>query len=522
MARVPMDPEVVARCRELAADIAADVQSTIDAHTTVGVERTVARAYGVHGADDEGTPLPNALVDRIHKAGHLGLGVAYFLGRALAQGAESIQEAAESLAFGETLDPPSPEIDLAAVRAALEAPTAAALARIDEARATREDFASSLASGTTPLKYVIVATGNIYDDATQAKAAAFSGADIVAVIRATAQSLLDYVPEGPTTEGFGGTYATQDNFRIIRKATDEISRQLGRYVQQTNYSSGLCMSEIAWMGAVERLDMLLNDAMYGILFRDINMVRTFVDQYFSRRIIARAGITINTGEDNYLTTADAVERAHTVLASQFINEAFALRAGLPPERMGLGHAYEIDPWIEDSFLLEVAQAQLVRQIFDRHPIKWMPPTKHKTGDIFQSHVHDAMFNLAGVVTGQSIELLGMFSEAIHTPFMMDRYLSLKSAKYVFGAARHLGDEIEWRPDGKVAARARQLLTEAHEMLVEVQRDTIWNAIARGEFADVKRTRTGGKGFAGVVPRDPRYTNPILQALEQTSGEGSAQ
>ncbi len=67
--------------------------------------------------------------------------------------------------------------------------------------------------------------------------------------------------------------------------------------------------------------------------------------------------------------------------------------------MGLGHAYEINPWLEDSFLLEIAQAQLIRQIFDRHPIKWMPPTKHKTGDIFFSHVHDAMFNLVGVTTG---------------------------------------------------------------------------------------------------------------------------
>jgi beta-lysine 5,6-aminomutase alpha subunit len=57
--------------------------------------------------------------------------------------------------------------------------------------------------------------------------------------------------------------------------------------QLTNYSSGLCMPEIAFMAAWERLDMLLNDAMYGILFRDINMRRTFIDQYFSRRICAR-------------------------------------------------------------------------------------------------------------------------------------------------------------------------------------------------------------------------------------------
>jgi len=516
MATVPMDPALVDACRAFAADIADAVQRFIDQHTTVGVERTVARAYGVVGADAEGTPLANKLVDRLHAQKLTGRGVAFFLGKALLDGAASMQEAAESLAYGpiEGTDPttwPSPEM----ARRVLEQPTAAALARIDEASAAREAFKARHEVGRAPLRYVIVATGNIYDDALQAKAARFAGADIIAVIRATAQSLLDYVPEGPTTEGYGGTYATQENFRIIRKACDEASAETGKYLAQTNYSSGLCMSEIAWMAAVERLDMLLNDAMYGILFRDINMQRTFVDQYFSRRIIAKSGIVINTGEDNYLTTADAVEKAHPVLASQFINEAFAKRAGLKEEQMGLGHAFEINPWLEDSFLFEIAQAQLIRQIFDRHPIKWMPPTKFKTGDILHSHVHDAMFNLAGVTTGQSIELLGMFSEAIHTPLLMDRYLSLKSARYVFGAARHLGDEIHaWKPGGIVETRAREVLASARTLLEEVRGETIWDAIARGAFADVKRTRTGGKGHAGVVERHAEYVNPILEALEK--------
>ena len=74
------------------------------------------------------------------------------------------------------------------------------------------------------------------------------------------------------------------------------------------------LPEIAAMGAFEGLDVMLNDALYGILFRDINMQRTLVDQNFSRAINAYAGVVINTGEDNYLTTADAVEEAHTVLA----------------------------------------------------------------------------------------------------------------------------------------------------------------------------------------------------------------
>ena len=301
----------------------------------------------------------------------------------------------------------------------------------------------------------------------------------------------------------------------MRAALDDEQERLGRYLQQVNYSSGLCMPEIAYLAAVERLDMLLNDAMYGILFRDINPRRTLCDQYFSRRVIARAGIIINTGEDNYLTTADAVEAAHTVVASQFINEAFAHAAGLPDELMGLGHAFEIDKGLEDSFLLEIAQAQLVRQLFPRHPIKWMPATKHKTGDIFLAHRVDGLYDLVGVATGQSIELLGMMTEAIHNPYLHDRFVAIKGADYVFRAARHLGDEIRWNPDGLVVRRAREVLASAQALLRETVEEGLWSAIARGVFADVKRPETGGRGLEGVFARAPEYLNPVLEALEET-------
>ena len=75
---------------------------------------------------------------------------------------------------------------------------------------------------------------------------------------------------------------------MMRAALDESSKELGRYVRLTNYASGLCMPEIAALAGLERLDMMLNDSMYGILFRDINPIRTFVDQRFSRQVHARA------------------------------------------------------------------------------------------------------------------------------------------------------------------------------------------------------------------------------------------
>ena len=146
------------------------------------------------------------------------------------------------------------------------------------------------------------------------------------------------------------------------------------------------MPEIAGMGALERLDMMLNDALYGIIFRDINMKRTLIDQLSSHRINAAAGIIINTGEDNYLTAADALEAKHTVVASQFINERFAQIAGNPPEQMRLSHAFEINPDTPNHLLHEIASAQLIRDLFPGYPIKYMPPTKHMSAHV-QHNLH---------------------------------------------------------------------------------------------------------------------------------------
>ncbi|MDE2572789.1 MAG: D-lysine 5,6-aminomutase subunit alpha, partial [bacterium] len=377
----------------------------------------------------------------------------------------------------------------------------------------REERLARIPQTPPPLLYVIVASGNIYEDRTAAVAAVEAGAQIIAVIRSTGQSLLDFVPYGPTTEGFGGTYATQANFRIMREALDEISEREGRYVMLTNYASGLCMPEIASMAALERLDMLLNDSMYGILFRDINMKRTFIDQHFSRMLNAAAGIVINTGEDNYLTTADAVEQAPAVLASQFINQEFAHRAGMPDAQIGLGDAYEIDPALTDGFLYQVAQAQLARQIFPGAPLKYMPPTKHMTGNVFKGHLMDAMFNLTSVMTGQSIHLCGMMTEAIHTPFLGDRALSLENARYVMNTARHFGDEITVKPGGIIDTRAAWVLREAERRLEEVATLGLMPAIAARAFADVSRTPEGGRGAEGVFAKSPEYWNPFEEALQ---------
>ncbi|MBU2530096.1 MAG: lysine 5,6-aminomutase subunit alpha, partial [Elusimicrobia bacterium] len=320
-----------------------------------------------------------------------------------------------------------------------------------------------------------------------------------------------------TTEGFGGTYATQENFKIMRKALDETIESEKRYIRLVNYCSGLCMPEIAAMGAIERLDMMLNDSMYGILFRDINMYRTFTDQNFSRMINAVSDTTINTGEDNYLTTSDAIEKAHTVLTSQLINEQFAFNAGMPIRLMGLGHAFEMDPSTKNGFLYEYAQALMAREIFPNHPLKYMPPTKFMTGDIFKGYAMNTMFNFIAKATKQSIALLGMLTEAIHTPYLQDRALAIENAKYVHNNIDGLYEEIKFKKDGIIVNRAKKVLDDAIRMLIKIKKAGLFDAIEEGMFAEVKRPKNGGKGLDGVYKKSPDYYNPVEDYLKKKLG-----
>ncbi|MEE6259955.1 lysine 5,6-aminomutase subunit alpha [Plantactinospora sonchi] len=527
--KLGLDPVLVRRVRELARRAGAPVVELARGHTTVSVERAVLRLAGVVGADPDGIPWVNRLVDAVVAEVGLAHGVALPVFDALARefGAPAAGQdvgaaltllaqkaAAGSVRFGL----PSGRVRRSAAVAARRS-VGVGLRRVDRRRAERERLVRrfggppSTGGGRRPWIYLIVATGDIYEDIPQAQAAARAGADVIAVIRSTGQSLLDYVPEGATREGYAGTYATQENFRLMRAALDSSSRELGRYVRLTNYASGLCMPEMAVLAGLERLDMMLNDSMYGILFRDINPVRTFVDQRFSRQVHARAGIIINTGEDNYLTTADAVADAHTVTVSQLLNEYFAHEAGLADWQLGLGHAFEIDPDVPESFRLELAHALLARELFPDAPLKWMPPTRHMTGDVFRGNLLDGFFNLAGTLTGQGILLVGMMTEAVVTPWLSDRDIALQNVRYVLGAAGGLHEDFVPVPGGFIQRRAHQVLGEAEGLLARIVDEGLLAAIGDGTFGITKRPADRGRGLDGVVAHADGYYNPATELLE---------
>ncbi len=506
--------------QQLADSVAKRVYNEIISRiTTLSIERSILRFCGLNGVSDEGYPLCNLVVDRLKEEGLLEYGAYLFVGYAVKEGIDLSKIGQKEC---DRLISNLRRTDNKHFDKLYENARELIYQKLQELKSQRQKrirFKGSLGPSNHPKRYLIVATGNIYEDVRQAKAAARAGADIIAVIRSTAQSLLDYVPHGITLEGFGGTFATKENFRLMRKALDEVSTEINRYIELVNYSSGLCMPEITVLAIQEGLDILLNDAMYGILFRDINIKRTFADQHFSRMLSSVFGILINTGEDNYLTTQDAETNFHTVLASHFINRGFARLACLDYKLVALGHSFNVNPETEKSILYELAHALLVRQMFPEHPLKYMPPTRFMDGDIFTCNIYDALFNIVCELTGQDIHLLGIFTEAIHNPFMMDRYIAIKNASYIKRAFLGFSDEIILKQDGFIHSHIKDILKNTEKLLYDIEKEGLERAIEKGIFAGISRSASGGNGKEGVIVIDKRYKNPLMEILKEELQDG---
>ena len=175
--KLDLDLGLIKKARRSAHNVAADVQRFIDEHTTVAVERTVCRLLGIDGVNSVDAPYPNIVVDHLVEKQILAGGAAFYLGNAMAQTHLSPQEIAEKIDAG--------EIDLSAlpiasdeeIRGAVEPIAKAMTERIAANRAERDAFLKEYGDKEVPYIYLIVATGNIYEDITQAVAAAKQGAD---------------------------------------------------------------------------------------------------------------------------------------------------------------------------------------------------------------------------------------------------------------------------------------------------------------------------------------------------------
>lgn len=177
-----------------------------------------------------------------------------------------------------------------------------------------------------------IASGRFEDDIRRMRMAAWHGADHIMVIRTAGQSHFDGLIEG-TPEGVGGIPISRKQVRASRKALDLIEAEVGRPINFHSYVSGVAGPEIAVMFSEEGVNGAHQDPQYNVLYRNINMHRSFVDAAEAKTVMADAGILQIDGAHNANATAkEAWKVMPELLVQHAVNCAFS-RAPACPEKI---------------------------------------------------------------------------------------------------------------------------------------------------------------------------------------------
>ena len=73
--------------------------------------------------------------------------------------------------------------------------------------------------------------------------------------------------------------------------------------------------------------------------------------------------------------------------------------------------------------------------------------------------------------------------------------------------------MHYNPNGKIVRRARSVLDATFNYLEKIKGIGLMESIEEGYFAEMKRSRDGGRGLDGIFQKSRRYLNPFLEKLE---------
>jgi beta-lysine 5,6-aminomutase alpha subunit len=100
MSKLNLNQHTILSCRIAAKKIADQIQTFIDQHSTVTVERTLLRLLGIDGVTKFQVPYVNVVVDHILETADLSKGILHYLSYAVHEFKLSPQEIAEKIDQG--------------------------------------------------------------------------------------------------------------------------------------------------------------------------------------------------------------------------------------------------------------------------------------------------------------------------------------------------------------------------------------------------------------------------------------
>ncbi|KPL91592.1 D-ornithine 4,5-aminomutase subunit OraE [Levilinea saccharolytica] len=364
-----------------------------------------------------------------------------------------------------------------------------------------------------------IASGRFEDDIRRMRMAAWHGADHIMVIRTTGQSHIDGLLEG-TPEGVGGVPITRKQIRASRKACDMIEEEVGRPINFHSYVSGVAGPEVAVLFAEEGINGAHQDPQYNVLYRNVNMYRSFVDAAEAKKVMAGAGIFQIDGAHNANATAKAGWLVMPELMVQHgINCAFSTAVGMDKDLIGLSTVPPDAP-PAPKLWYDLPYAVALRDFFSEYKMRAQQNTRYIEADIEEAVRTHTVDTLISMLTSADIQSTITPDEGRNVPWHYNNVRGVQTVKQTWAALDGIKELLSLNHDGPLGEMVRDLKERAVAFLEEViETGGYFAAVEQGFFVDsgkypdrngdgIARDGKGGVGAGTIVERESDYYAPV--------------
>ncbi|WDV44157.1 D-ornithine 4,5-aminomutase subunit OraE [Clostridiaceae bacterium M8S5] len=365
-----------------------------------------------------------------------------------------------------------------------------------------------------------IASGRFEDDIRRMRMAAWHGADHIMVIRTAGQSHFDGLIEG-SPQGIGGIPVTRKQVRAQRKALDMIEEEVGRPINYHSYVSGVAGPEVAVMFAEEGVNGAHQDPQYNVLYRNVNMIRSFVDAANAKKVMAWADIAQIDGAHNANATArEAWKVMPELMVQHAINSIFSVKAGMKKENICLSTVPPTAP-PAPCMKLDLPYAVALREMFREYKMRAQQNTKYMGSSTREATVTHTLNLLISKLTRAEIQSTITPDEGRNVPWHIFNIEGTDTAKQALVGMDGLMDMLELkREEGFLADKVRELKERAVLFMEEIlEIGGYFNAVEQGFFVDsgyyperngdgIARKINGGVGVGTVYDRDEDYMAPV--------------
>lgn len=371
----------------------------------------------------------------------------------------------------------------------------------------------------SPVITTEIASGRFEDDIRRMRMAAWHGADHLMVIRTAGQSHFESLIEG-TPQGVGGIPITRKQVRAQRKAIDAIEDEVGRPINYHSYVSGVAGPEIAVMFAEEGVNGAHQDPQYNVLYRNINMIRSFVDAAEAKKVMAWANIAQIDGAHNANATArEAWKVMPELMVQHAINSIFSVKVGMKKENICLSTVPPTAP-PAPSMRLDLPYAVALRELFREYKMRAQQNTKYMESSTREATVTHVLNLLISQLTSADIQSTITPDEGRNVPWHIYNIEAVDTAKQAFNGMDGLKEMVQIKRDGELGAKVRELKERAILFMEEIlEIGGYFKAVEDGFFVDsgqypernkdgIVRKIEAGVGGGTVFTRDNDYMAPV--------------